>query len=250
MPRAIVLLVACLIGCLSLVRPEPVDARSLFGDEPDVSTFVMQGWIGPDRIGMNLTVRNHTEIVTGHYYRQWDPTDIPLAATHGEQVRLTEPGGGVFTLNFTTNPDSSGTDFSTSTGLAGVLTRDGRSHPVTLDFGAVYRGLGPERWYGDITEESDTDFEARARRFLEGAQTNNREMVADAVSYPLQVSFDPARTVYDRTQLLADWDSIFTPAYKAKLREAIPHEMFVRDAAMAAGGAVWFDRHGAAEVRP
>ena len=257
MIRCVRMLLVCLAAGLALVSP--VRAQSLFStSEPDITTHVGEGWIGTERVGINLTVRDHVEVIAGHFYYQRNPIDIPLVyGGDGRQVVLTDPHGGVFILHFTTNPESSGIDFYTSTGLAGFWTSDGRTYPVTFGFKTIYGGFGPEHWYEGVTDEPDAVFEARARRFLEGVAIDDREMVADSVSYPLGVSFDPARTVHDRAQLLAEWDSIFTPDFKAKLREAIPHEMFVHidretmtATAMAAGGDVWFDRNGAVEVRP
>ena len=49
-----------------------------------------------------------------------------------------------------------------------------------------------------------------------------------------------------KTQLLAHWDNIFTPAYVAVLRTAVPHDMFVNGrGAMVVNGAAWFNDKGA-----
>jgi hypothetical protein len=67
------------------------------------------------------------------------------------------------------------------------------------------------------------------------------------VSYPLTVNrAHGALRIQDKAALLAHWDMIFTPAYVATLKTAVPHEMFVNyRGAMAAGGAAWFDDKGA-----
>jgi hypothetical protein len=46
-------------------------------------------------------------------------------------------------------------------------------------------------------------------------------------------------------QLEANWSRVFSPAFIAKLREDIPHEMFVHEGeAMLGQGKLWFDDKG------
>lgn len=109
----------------------------------------------------------------------------------------------------------------------------------------------PARWYADVTNDSDAAFEARARRFVEAVIRGDRAGAAGAVSYPLRVNARHTRSIRNRAALLAAWNSIFTSAVLANLRDAMPHEMFVRNGqAMVANGTVWFDGKGASVVNP
>ncbi|HXE15478.1 MAG TPA: hypothetical protein VN633_25365 [Bryobacteraceae bacterium] len=55
------------------------------------------------------------------------------------------------------------------------------------------------------------------------------------------------RTIKNAAQLVSAWDSIFTPAFLAHLRDDLPHDMFVHQGmAMLGDGDVWFDAKGAA----
>ena len=79
--------------------------------------------------------------------------------------------------------------------------------------------------------------------------TDDKATAANLVSYPLRVNGRRTADIRTTAALLANWDRIFTPALKLRLRQAIPHEMFVRNGlAMVADGAVWFNGKGAAVV--
>jgi hypothetical protein len=67
------------------------------------------------------------------------------------------------------------------------------------------------------------------------------------VSYPLFVRYPTGNNKNFRTpaELLAAWDSIFTPAMLAALSTGLPHDMFVHDGkAMLGNGEAWFDQKG------
>src|SRR5207247_7572780 len=112
-----------------------------------------------------------------------------------------------------------------------------------------YDGPSPTRWYSDVTNEPDSAFESRVRNFLRAVNSGDKAGAANLVSYPLHVNARSAFEIRTKGDLLARWDRIFTPALKLRLRQAIPHEMFVRNsAAMVADGAVWFNAKGAAVI--
>lgn len=214
-----------------------------------LETFIAEGTVGPYRAGLNLTVRDHTRIEAAHYYYATTGQDIPLAVgQNGDSITLTEPGGGRMVLVLT-NADVSEPrplTFYTSTGLAGDWTLGARKLPVRFGFGTVRPGPSPSRWYGDVTSQSDPAFEARCRQFIAGVLRGDRKKAAAAVSYPLRVNGPVRLTLRNPAELIAQWPRVFTPAAVERLRDAIPHEMFVRDGmAMVANGAVWFDARGA-----
>ena len=214
-----------------------------------LETFIAEGAVGPYRAGINLTVRDHARIEAAHYYYASSGQDIVLTVRQdGDRITLTEPGGGrmVLALSNADAREPRPLTFYTSTGLAGDWARADRVLPVRFTFGTVRPGPSPDRWYGDVTSEDDTAFEARCRQFISGVLRGDKARAAAAVSYPLRVSGPVRLTLRNRAELLAQWSRVFTPTAVARLREAIPHEMFVRDGmAMVAGGAVWFDARGA-----
>lgn len=212
-------------------------------------TMQMEGRMGAWPIGLAVTLRDDRRIEAVHYFYASHGVNIPLTGdVAGEQVTLTEPGGGVFRLHLT-NPHSDGPGplgFYTATGLAGTWTGGGKVWPVTLTFENSYPGDFPVPRYRDVTPASDADFESLVRRFLDGVTHGNRAQAAGAVSYPLRVNGRHPMLLRNRAAFLAAWDRLFTPAVVAQLRGAIPHEMFVRNGqAMVLSGLVWFDARGA-----
>lgn len=214
-----------------------------------MQTYIAEGAVGSYRAGLNLTVRDRDQVVAAHYYYASAGTDIPLTVTRAKgQIVLTEPGGARMTLALT-NPDAREPRpliFFTATGLAGDWSKADKVLPVRFGFATVRSGPSPARWYRDVTSQSDTAFEARCRQFIVSVIRGDRTGAAAAASYPVRVNGPVRLTLRSRAELLAQWSRIFTPAAIARLREAIPHEMFVRDGmAMVANGTVWFDQGGA-----
>jgi hypothetical protein len=214
-----------------------------------LSTFGMSGKIGTYPVGMQLTVRDHRDFVSGHYFYVKTLTDIPLTGRmDGDILTLREPSGGAFRLHLVSNASTRGQTltFYNSTGLAGTWTQGVRTLPVEIGFSTSYDGPPRARRYAEMTDEPDAVVEARAAKFLKAAVRGDRAAAADAVSYPLRVNGDRPKTIRNKTELLTQWNSIFTPALLVALRDAVPHEMFVRQGmAMVGDGVVWFDAKGA-----
>lgn len=216
---------------------------------PQFSSYT--GAIGSYHIGLELIVQpDHRTVTAGHYFYTSKLADIALTPSPGAgPIDLKEPGGGVFHLHFVGNGSEHGAplDFYNSVGLFGIWTQGAKTLPVSLrgeTGGDVPR---PGHRYAMIGDAPDAVVEAKARRFLQGATSGNRGEAASAVSYPLTVNTGGRHLqLASRKMFLAHWDSIFTPAYVAVLKTAVPHDMFVRDqGAMVAAGAVWFDDKGA-----
>lgn len=218
-------------------------------DAAVLETFVSDGSVGPYRAGLNLTIKDHREVVAAHYYYAKTGKDIPLTiAQVGEKLVLDEPGGGrmVLTLTNADPKEPRPLNFATSTGLAGSWTSGEKVLPTRFGFGTVLQGPSPSRWYEEVTSESDTAFEARVRRFLDAVRNRDCKALAAATSYPLTLSGRRCVTVRSAATLGPHCAEILSPAYVSSLRDAVPHEMFVRNGqAMVAHGAAWFDAHGA-----
>lgn len=218
-------------------------------DEAGLETFVAEGSVGAYRAGLNLTIKDRVQVVAAHYYYESTGKDIPLAVTQAaDKLTLDEPGGGRMVVALA-NSDASAPrplNFGTSTGLTGTWTGAGKVLPVRFGFGTVLSGPAPVRWYGDVTRDSDAAFERRVRGFVSAARARDCRRAAAFVSYPLRINGRSARTIRNGADFARQCASILTPGLAASLKDAIAHEMFVRDGqAMVAGGAVWFDAKGA-----
>ena len=220
-----------------------------------LETLQMAGVVGPYRVGVTLIVRDQVEIEDGRYYYVSKLADIPLQGhAEGQKVTLQEPGGGVFHLHLVTNDSGRGQPltFYNSTGLQGDWTQGAKTLPVRFTFVSSRSGPMPDRWYEGVSDESDAAFERRVRTFLHAVIAGDRVAAAGAVSYPLRINLDPPErplVIRNRAQLLANWSRVFTPGLISRLKDAVPHEMFVRQGlAMFSDGIVWFDARGAAVI--
>lgn len=244
--------VTVLAAAASLLMTSPALAQT--SGTPQLSAY--SGTIGPYGVSLELTVQpDHKTILGGHYFYVSKLTDIPLTVVSGaDPVDLREPGGGVFHLHLVGNGSEHGAalDFYNSVGLTGTWTQGAKTLPVKLGAAFGSDAVAPGRRYAIIGDAPDAIVEANARRFLQGATSGNRDEAASAVSYPLMVNTGGRHLqLKNRAAFLAHWNAIFTPAYVAVLKTAVPHDMFVRDqGAMVAAGAVWFDDKGATALNP
>ncbi|WP_225206687.1 hypothetical protein [Novosphingobium huizhouense] len=240
---------AVAMGCLLLAAAIPAAAPAQSPASASLETFVAEGSVGPYRAGLNLTIRDRREVVAAHYYYASTGKDIPLKIVQvGETLVLDEPDGARMALALT-NADPKEPrplNFATATGLAGQWTSGAKALPARFGFGTVLQGPSPARWYGDVTRESDAAFEARVRRFLNAVRKGDCKVLAGTMSYPLTINGRTRVTVRLAAAFSPYCRQVLAPASVARLREAIPHEMFVRDGqAMVANGTAWFDANGA-----
>lgn len=210
------------------------------------------GSIGPYRIGAHLSIQDRREIVGAYYFYARKPIDIPLKAeVDGEHVVLREANGGIFELHFETDDVSAKPplDFNNSTALVGLWTGNGRTLPVRLGFNQIGGAQGAER-YADVTNATASAFETMVQHFIHGVISGDKLETAGAVSFPVVIGAKPADYIVDTpAQLDARWSEIFTACFVARLRRAIPHEMFVHDgSAMLNDGQVWFGARGATSL--
>jgi hypothetical protein len=247
--RIVPLCLRALFALLALAVPAAAQQAS--GRE----TMTMDGVVGPYRVGMNLTVRDHRIFEAGHYYYAHHPVDIPLTGeVSGEDVTLNEPGDGVFKLHLVTNAATKQRPltFYISTGLEGTWTKGGRTLPVKITFDSAYPGGAPTRWYADVTDENDITFEARVQKFVDGIIDGRPEEVAASGSWPIQVTVGSKKPflVRNARELRARWSEIDTPQLITQAKLAVPHEMFVHEsAAMLSNGVFWFGPGRAAYLR-
>jgi hypothetical protein len=214
----------------------------------DLSSTEMYGTIGSYRVGLNYTVRNRTELVRAHYFYASQLKDIPLTgALQGEAVDLKGEDGSIFRLHFVGN-GSNGAEpltFYNSVGLTGILVLGSRTLPVNLtgEHGTSNPG---QRLYENVTSQPDAEFEAMIQAARRAILRGDPNLAAKYVHFPLRVNIDRKHLMLQNpAQLEANWPRVFSPAFIAKLRKDIPHEMFVHEGeAMLGQGHLWFDDKG------
>ena len=235
-----------LAALILLVLPISVVAQD--HSDSSLSSVEMDGTVGQYRVGLNYTVRNNTELAAAHYFYASRLANIALTGSvNGEAVEFKGEDGSVFHLHFVGN-GSNGNDlltFYNSIGLNGTWVFGSRTLPVNLrnEHGTPNPG---QRLYADVTSQPDSQFETLVQTARKAILDENSHLTATFVSFPLRVNFDHRQvTIRSRTQFEADWPQIFPPALVAKIREAIPHEMFVHEGvAMLGDGDLWFDQRG------
>jgi hypothetical protein len=218
-----------------------------------VKKVTFKGIIGQSRIGLTLVVNAANVITGGHYFYADELKDIPLkAGTQGTGVMLYGPDGGQMALRFKGSDGSTGqpVTLENSTGMEGRWMKGDSSYPINLQMEGISEGPADARWYEDVTSESDAAFENRVRCFTGAALAGDRATAARYVDFPLRVNRDgKSRTIASAAELSARWSRIFTPACLDAIRDAMPHDMFVRNGqAMLGDGVVWFGPKGATAI--
>lgn len=244
-------MLARLTGFLALLAL-PLSLIAQAESDSGLSSFEMHGTVGAYRVGLNFTVRNKTALVAAHYFYASQLHDIPLqGVVQGETVSFKGSDGSAFKLHFVGN-GSNGTAplaFDNSIGLNGIWTLGSKTLPVKLQL--EYSTANPgERWYADVTSRSDAQFEAMVQEALAGILTADPGRVAKHCNFPLEVNLPHGHIrLKSAVELKAQWGKVFPPQFVAKLRQDIPHEMFVHEGeAMLGSGELWFDENGLATV--
>jgi hypothetical protein len=198
---------------------------------------------------MTFCVNAGGTVTGGHYFYASDLKDIPLqAGTQGSGIILFDPEGGQFALRFKGNGSEAGKplNFHNSVGMEGRWMKNDSSYPVKLQMEQSSKGQANARWYQDVTNESDAAFEAQVQNFYKAVLAGDRATAARYVDFPLRVNQNgKSRMIKTATQLSAEWDQMFTPACMGAFRNAMPHDMFVRNGqAMLGNGIAWFGPKG------
>jgi hypothetical protein len=218
-----------------------------------VKRITFSGTVGQSKIGMTLLVNAAGTITGGHYFYASHLKDIPLeAGTQGTGIILYEPEGGQFALRFKGNGSEAGKplNFQNSAGLEGRWMNGASSYPVILQMEGNAEGPANARWYQDVTDESDTAFEAKVQAFYKAVLAGDRTAAASFIDFPLRVNHaGKSRTIRSASELSAQWSQIFTPACIDAFRNAMPHDMFVRNGqAMLGNGVAWFGPKGGQSI--
>ena len=218
-----------------------------------VNRITFDGTIGQSKVGMTLLVSPAGTITGGHYFYAKYLKDIPLkAGTQGTGIILYEPEGGQFALRFRGNGSEAGQplNFRNSIGMEGRWMKGASSYPVTLQMNGAREISTGARWYEDVTAESDAAFETRVQSFYNAVLSGDRATAARYVDFPLRVNrAGKSHTIRSAAELSSQWNQIFTPACLDAFRNAMPHDMFVRNGqAMLGNGVAWFGPKGVQSI--
>lgn len=208
--------------------------------------------VGQRKIGVTLLV-DAGNVTGGHYFYANDLKDIPLeAGTQGAGIILFEPEGGQFALRLKGNGSEAvkPLNFHNSIGMEGRWMKNDSSYPVSLQMQQSFEGPADARWYEFVTSESDAVFEARVQGFYKAVLAGDRAAAGRYVDFPLRVNRNgKSHTVRSAADLSAQWKQIFTPASIDAFRQAMPHDLFVRNGqAMLGDGIAWFGPKGAHSI--
>ena len=212
----------------------------------------MHGKIGHFLIGLNFTVRNKTNLVAAHYFYASQLKDIGLRGrVEGEEVLFQGDDGSKFQLHLVGNGSNGNSPltFYNSVGLKGTWMFGTRSLPVTLGMGYGTANPG-ERLYDQVTDKTDADFEHMVQATRTAILNGKVDQASTLIHFPLTVNLaHRSLEIKDTDQLKKNWSIVFPPSLIAKLREEIPHEMFVHEGeAMLGPGDFWFDKSGLSVV--
>lgn len=220
-------------------------------DQPAPDTYRLSGTLGPYPIGAALSVLPDQSLTGAHYFYAKNLVDIPLSGQFsGEQLMLSEPGGGRFTLHFETDEKKPRHPLTlqSATALVGTWSNGPKTYPVTLALDAQDHSTASPQ-YSAVTDASPAAFEAMVQRFLHNALSGNKAGTAKLVSWPLRFNADRSVLLKTPQALFASWPRIFTPCMRIHLHNAVPHGMFVHNGqVMLDNGTVWFDAHGAVAI--
>lgn len=240
--HSLIALILVLAACIVYAQPPATVSRVTF-----------TGMVGQSKIGMTLLVNAAGAVTGGHYFYANNLKDIPLeAGTQGTGVILFEPEGGQFALRFKGNGSEAGKplNFRNSIGMEGRWMKNDSSYPVTLQMQQSSKGPANAHWYESVTSESDAAFEARVQGFYRAVLAGDRAAAARYVDLPLRVNHNgKSRTIRSAAELSAQWNQIFTPACIDAFRQAMPHDLFVRNGqAMLGDGIAWFGPKGVQSI--
>ena len=219
---------------------------------PDDRIAIYRGNIGnsPVRAALLLT-RND---VQGRYAYRVSTTDILLSGKldpSGKNLLLTEfDASGHSKATFIGVFSDSDPNFANGSKLnCEVVIGKWNSGERTLDFrfsmdSLTYSSL--DHLYQPAGADNDDAVNRGAAAFRAAVINNRRDAVAQMISYPVYTKVAGNRTkIANAVTLLAQYDAIFTAAYRASIATAIPRLMFARDQGVMLGsGEVWFDPKG------
>ena len=241
------LMLLCLV--MEAVSGMPLNAQAA----KELLVVQCEGTIGTTQAGMTIEVKQET-ITGGHYFIAKDLRDIPITGTLRDgRIAISGADGSSFDLRFKSNGSEHGRvlSFDNSAGLIGTAQNSGKIEKVNLGFLTMGQssGIRPEdRRYAFTTDLSDVDFESIVRKWRIAVLSGDRKEAAKYTHFPLRVNArHKHKTIRTPTELSAQWDHIFTPAYLSRIKKDLPHEMLGESSSLLVSlgpGDVYFGEKG------
>lgn len=227
-------------------------------DWGDAESHGLQNYDGTIGAGhrVRMTLVFHGPEINGLYFHATQLRDIPLRGriVHGTDILLEElddrgspqarligsfpsrdPRGGCF-----------GHDLQREVIVGCWQKLDSPERlPVYLSLESATAGTLTNR-YAMAGADDDEQIHRNAHRFWISVERGDKKAVAALVAYPLLVNLPTGRkSLRGPADLVAHYDAIFTPEYRAAIAHALPRHMFVRcDGIMLGHGEVWFGPDG------
>jgi hypothetical protein len=94
--------------------------------------------------------------------------------------------------------------------------------------------------------QDDKALESKVRAFRSAVIAGDKKSVSTMINYPITITLDGKhRDLANAAELLKTYDLIFSTKFIKAIKDAVPHNMFVRyDGVMLGNGEAWFDADG------
>lgn len=239
---------------LLLVLMPPGASALCSKDEPGW-LWNYDGTIGDGhRVRMTLVLRG--ERVDGLYFYASQLRDIPLKGriANGTEIVLDElDTKGNVTARFEGSfaghdprgqPSDSKPECESIVGVWRKLDSQ-KQLPVRLSMESGTAGTLANR-YTPAGADDDRLIHRNAQGFRDAVKRADKKAVAALIAYPIRVQVNGgAKRLRGPADLVAHYDAIFSPVYRAAIANALPRNMFVRDQGIMLGnGEAWFGPDG------
>ncbi|HEY4113120.1 MAG TPA: hypothetical protein VGM17_03585 [Rhizomicrobium sp.] len=217
------------------------------------SVDIYDGTIGKAAVRVALQIKNGQ--VRGKYVHRISQSDLPLKGTldsSGRHLSLTEfDSAGHPTAKFAGTFADRDAKFANGSPLncevvSGTWTASGKA---PMNFKLSMSSSGPAdlaHLYDAAGVSNDEVVNKAATSFREAVMHNRKDAVAKMIDYPIETSVNGKRTrIANAYALIAHYDGIFTPAFRATIEGDFTRLMFARgQGVMMGGGEVWFGPTG------
>lgn len=206
-------------------------------------------------VGMTLIFEGGN--LSGTYFYEKSPNDMTLRGRFvGDREFVLEelsPKGKVAGIFRGTFPEKDpGGRFETAELQYEVMTgtwtsADGKkSYPFYLYFDNVTSNAKGAGRYSNAGVKDDAALEKAVQKFKKAVVERKKKLVVTMLAFPLEVSIDGKDTTLKTAdEFLANYDKIFHDGVYEKIKQSVPHNMFVRhDGIMLGEGEVWFGSDG------
>jgi hypothetical protein len=220
---------------------------------PDGTVNIYGGTIGKAAVRVALQTKNGK--VDGRYVYRVSIADIPLKGgldSSGKHLTLTEfDSAGHPTAKFDGTFADRDAGFANGSPLncevvSGKWTVSGKA---PLDFKLSMDSSGPTdlaHLYDAAGVTNDETVDKAATAFRDAVMHGRKDIVAKMITYPIETGVNGKRgKVANAHAMVAHYDDVFTPAFRAMIAADFTRLMFARDqGVMMGGGEVWFDANG------